>query len=70
VSSIVPSCFVGETRNGVMGCPFHLGCGAAKSVSSSSLWMLDSVCGGSDFVVRCVVCFDGMGGGSAGELAG
>jgi hypothetical protein len=53
-----------------MGCPFCLGCGAAESVSSSSLWMVDSVCGGDGFVVRCVVRFDVRYGGSANELAG
>jgi hypothetical protein len=62
--------FVGETRNGVMGCPFHLGCGAAESVSSSSSWMMDSVCGSNGFVVRCVVRFEVRCGGSANELAG
>jgi hypothetical protein len=62
--------FVGETRNGVMGCPFRLGCGAAKSVSSSSLWMVDNVFGGGGFDVRCVVHFDVRCGGSANELAG
>jgi hypothetical protein len=53
-----------------MGCPFRLGNGASKSVSSSSLWMVDSVRGGGGFMVRCVVRFDMMGGGSANELAG
>jgi hypothetical protein len=34
---------VEETQNGVMGCPFRFGCGAAESVSSSSLLMVGSV---------------------------